>query len=291
MPPSLRRTHRIETTPAASEHSASPAHRSARAEGFVLVIVLWWLTLLVFLTTQITSSAHTAALIAANIRGSASAEAEADGAVNEAIFQVLAQHWQADGAAHFVLGPQGAAEVRIEDEGGKIDPNVAPLALMQALLDACGAAPSTAAKLAVAISEWRSPDLRAAGTERASQYRIAGFNYVPPNTRFVSVDELGLVLGMTPQLLACIEPHVSVYSVSVPSLETTTDEVVRRALREAYPDDAMQPAAAIASEVAVIRVTATAQETTGNRFQRVAVMRIASAARNDNFAYKILSWE
>ena len=85
---------------------------------------------------------------------------------------------------------------------------------------------------------------------------------------------------------------MSVYSMSVPSLEATTDEVgAHGRLAEAYPDDAMQPAAAIASEAAVIRVTATAQETAGNRFQRVAVMRIASAARNDNFAYKILSWD
>jgi general secretion pathway protein K len=258
----------------------------------VLLIVLWWLALLMFLATQITSATHTSVLIATNIRGNAVAEARADGAVNEAIFQVLTRHWKADGAPHVVPGAQVVTEVRVDDEGGKIDPNVAPAALMQALLRECGAPPKTAAQLADTIAEWRSVDLlQSTGSLRGVQYRLAGRSYLPPNSRFVSVDELGLVLGMTSTLLGCLEPHISVYSLSVPALETTTDPMVRQALTAAYPYDTPQTVAATVYEPAVIRVTAMARQTDGSRSRRVAVVRVVPAEPDEHFVYKILSCE
>jgi general secretion pathway protein K len=257
----------------------------------VLLIVLWWLVLLVFMATQITAGTRMTVMIASNIRTSAVAEAEADGGVNEAIFQVLAQRWKADGAAHFVRRPWAVTEVRIDDEGDRIDPNVAPAVLVQALLQECGAGPRAAAELAIAISEWRSVDLlQSTGRAKAPQYRAAGLAYAPPNARFVSVDELGLVLGMTPGLLACIAPHVSVFTLSVPSLQTT-DPVVRQALTDAYPDDAAQSVAATVREAAVIRIIATAQALGGSRFRRVAVVRVVPTEPDEGFTYRILSWE
>jgi len=98
-------------------------------------------------------------------------------------------------------------------------------------------------------------------------------------------------MGMTSEFLACLGPHISVYSLSVPSLQSTTDPLVRRAIREAYPEDATHPNAARLSEATVVRVTATAQAPAGGQFRRVAVVRIASAVRNDRFVYKILAWE
>jgi general secretion pathway protein K len=271
-----------------------PGRRHAAEEGFALLIVLWWLVLVALLVMQITTATRTALMISANIRSSAVAEAQADGAVSEAIFHVLAQDWKADGATYMVRGTQAVAEVRIYDEGGRIDPNVAPAVLMQALLRECGATPKAAAELGDAISEWRSLDLlRSADTAAtAARYRDAGKGYVPPRARFVSEDELGLVLGMTSELLACLEPHISVYSLSVPSLQTTTDPVVRQALTDAYPYDSPQMASAAVREAAVIRVTAIAQQTNGgSRFRRVAVVRVVPAEPDQNFIYKILSWE
>jgi len=264
----------------------------ADKEGFVLLIVLWWLVLLVFLGTQITAATRTTVMIASNIRASAVAEAQADGAVNEAIFQVLMRRWKADGAPHLVRRPQAVTEVRIDDEGDRIDPNVAPTLLTQALLQECGATAKTAADVAAAISEWRSVDmLQSTGSAKAPQYRAAGLRYVPPNTRFVSVDELGLVLGMTPGLFGCLEPHITVYSLSVPSAQTTADPLVRQALADAYPYDTAQAVAATVREVAVIRITATSQNAGGGRFRRVAVVRVAPAEPDDNFTYRILSWD
>jgi general secretion pathway protein K len=258
----------------------------------VLLLVLCWLAILMFIATQLIAATRVAVAVSINIRGSAVAEALADGAVNEAIFQVLARHWKADGAVHFVKGSQAIAEVRIDDEGGKIDPNVAPPALVQALLHECGAAPKPAGELAAAILEWRSLDmLRLAGTDSAPRYRAVGAGYLPPHARFASVDELALVLGMTPALFGCLEPHLSIYSLSVPALETTADPVVRRALLVAYPFEAPQTVAVPAHEVAVIRVTALSRQTGGSRFRRVAVVRIAPAEPSEDFIYKVLAWE
>jgi general secretion pathway protein K len=270
-----------------------PARSEARADkGLVLLIVLWWLALLMFLAAQITTATHSSVLIAANIRSSAEAEAQADGAVNEAVFRVLAQEWKADGAIHVLRGARVMTEVRIDDEGGRIDPNVAPVVLMQALLGQCGVPPKTAAELAEAIAEWRSLDLlQTTGAMKGSRYRLSGRSYLPPNTRFVSVDELGLVLGMTPRLLACLEPHVSVYSLSVPSLQTATDPAVRRALTDAYPYDTAQTVAAVVHQVAVIRVTAVARQAGGSAFRRTAVVRVVPAEPDEHFVYKILMWD
>lgn len=268
-----------------------PVDRARAEKGFVLLIVLWWLVFLAFVATQITANTHRTILISSNVGSHAVAEAQADGAVNEAIFRVLAKQWKADGAVHVVRGPQGVAEVRIDDEGGKVDPNVAPALLMQALLVECGATPTAAGELSTAISAWRSLDLlQSVSTAQASQYRAAGRNYLPPNTRFVSVDELGLVLGMTSTLLACLEPHVSVYSLSVPSVQTTADPMVRIALMEAYPFDTPQPSLTL-RDATVIRATATARTVSGSQFSRVAVVRVGPAEPDDQFIYRILSWE
>ena len=97
---------------------------------------------------------------------------------------------------------------------------------------------------------------------------------------------------MTPELLSCLSPHISIYSLSVPSLQTAVDDqMVRQALIEAYPDDAVHPVAAPVREVTVIRISAAAQAAKGGKFQRVAVVRIASMSADEDFAYKILSWE
>lgn len=266
---------------------------NARKEnGFVLLIILWWLALLMFLATQIAGATRTAVSISGNIRRSAVAEAQADAAVNHAIFQILARSWRADGGIHIVQGRQAVAEVRIEDEGERIDPNVAPALLMQALLRECGASPQAAADLATAIGDWRSVDLpRTAGPSRNLPYRTAGRNYLPPNARFVSLDELGLVSGMTPRLLDCLEPHLSVYSLAVPSARTAMDPLVRRALAEAYPYDTAQFTGGMETEVSVVRITALARQGHEGGFRRIAVVSVARADPDDGRMFRILAWE
>ncbi|HET7881584.1 MAG TPA: hypothetical protein VFL55_11910 [Acetobacteraceae bacterium] len=258
----------------------------------MLLIVLWWLALLALIVTQLVASGRTEARIAANLRDGAIAEAVADAAVHRAIFQVLAHRWDIDGRLREVGSEQGTALVRIDDEGSKIDPNVAPPPLMAALLRACGAPTKTADALAAAIYQWRGIDVTGTVAGKiAQQYSAASLGYLPPNKRFVSEDEVGLVLGMTPDLLACIRPHISVYSLSLPSLSTSNDRLVRQALVDAYADAAVVPVGQRMQEVSVVRILATAQTVAGTRFRRLAIVRVINATLDERFAYRILYWE
>jgi general secretion pathway protein K len=279
------------TTTCKQPACSTARRRTGIEDGFVLVVVLWWLVLLTFMLTQITSDSRTQALIAANLRSSAIAETEADGAVFRAIFEVLAHRWEADGAPHVIRDGQGVAEVRVYDEARKVDPNVAPAALMEALLRACGATPKVAGPLALGIYQWRSVDLLQEDFHRfAPDYRAANLDYIPPNKRFVSEDELGLVLGMTPDLLACLTPHISIYASSVPSFDSTDDRLIRQALTETSANDVVTTAVPRTRDAAVIRIQAVAQAAHGGSFRRVAVARVAPAAVDPHFAYKILLW-
>lgn len=204
-----------------------------RERGFALLVVLWSLVLLGLLTTRLVASGRTAVTLAGNLRAAAQARAVADGAINAAVFHVLATgaaHWPSDGAVHRQRAGRLAVSVRIHSLAGMINPNLASPALLAGLFVAVGAAPRQAHALARAVIAWRSPPLsgkvRAA---RIARYRQVGRAYGPPGRRFASLTELGNVRGMTPALLAKCRPHMSLYWHGAPD-PAAADPVVRHAL-------------------------------------------------------------
>jgi general secretion pathway protein K len=56
--------------------------------GFALIIVLWTLVLIAFVVSHLTASGRTEIRIATNIAAGAGAQAAADGAIYEAIFNL-----------------------------------------------------------------------------------------------------------------------------------------------------------------------------------------------------------
>jgi general secretion pathway protein K len=122
--------------------------------GFALLVVLWSLSLLALIGTHVTATGRAEAQLAANLRGAA-AEAAADGALHRAVFHLLdppPRRWLPDGVPREIALPGGGvAVVRVETEAGKINPNLAPAGLLQALLVGAGAEPRAAASLAAAI--------------------------------------------------------------------------------------------------------------------------------------------
>jgi len=260
--------------------------------GFALLIVLWTLVLLALLVTQLTAAGRVETRIAANLRSGAVAEAAADGAVYEALFRLLdgsARHWNTDGSVHRISTPNGVAAVTIRNEAGKVNPNTAPVALLAALLHNVGADPQRAATVAAAIAGWRTNDLPPQlATAGAAQYRAAGRNYGPPGAPFESLDELGLVLGMTPDLLARLIPHLSIYQGGAP-VGAAADPIVRQAIAEAggvgnNPVDAGDPGA-----TPVVSITAEAHAADGSTFTRRAIILIQPTT--DGRPYRMLNWE
>jgi general secretion pathway protein K len=273
--------------------------RRRRQAGFALLMVLWTTSLLALIGTQITSTGRREAQLAANLRGAAVAEAAADAAVFEAIYHLIDgsdSHWIADGTVHRVTLPHAAAEVTAADDSGKIDINMASLPLLSALLREVGIDQRRAQSLAAAIADWRSPSNRPLpqGAKKA-QYASAGLTYGPPNAPFRTVGELRLVLGMTAEIYALIEPYVTVHLEGNPSqIPGVASPVVVRAVADAAAAGGI---ALIDNEDAdrppLVQVTAVAISADHGRFARRCLVRlnVGFSSGAGRPPYEILTWE
>lgn len=257
--------------------------RPPRDRGFALIIVLWAVVLLTLLVTQLTVTGRTELQLAANLRAAAAVEAAADGAVHEAVFHLLdnATRWPADGLPHGLVLPGGNATVRITDEGGKVNPNLASPELLRALLRRAGAEEQDADGLALAIVGWRSASRQGLGGD--APYRAAGRDYGPANAPFRSVAELGAVLGVTPGLLTRLQPAMSVHSDTDP-VAAVAPPLVRQTLADmqgAIPAGRPPPPRTVVVTAEVVGA--------GARFTRRAVVRLGLTEKEAPF--QILTWE
>jgi general secretion pathway protein K len=251
--------------------------------GFALLIVLWALVLLTLVFTQLVSAGRGEAELTANLRAGATAEAAADAGVYQAIFHLhdpSPARWAADGAAHVMRLPGASVSVSIVDLAGRINPNTASAALLAALMSELGADRTTADTMAEAIVDWRVPD--AQGRFGPVRYIAAGLPYGPARSGFQSLDEVGLVLGMSPAMLALLAPHLSLASPDNPD-PRFADPVVLRAMRDIKLDTT--PTAKPGGPRNVM-ITAAAAEPSGARFVRRATVRLGSAR-----PFAFLSWD
>ena len=80
----------------------SSAAASGRNGGFALIVVLWTLVLIAFIVAHLTATGRTEIRIAGNLVANSAAQAAADGAVFEAIFNQSdpqpEQRWPVDGS-------------------------------------------------------------------------------------------------------------------------------------------------------------------------------------------------
>ncbi len=277
---------------AAAAAAAGGARVAAREGGFALLVVLWSLALLALLGTHVVATGRSEVQLAANLRGAAAAEAAADGALFQAVFHLLdpsPRRWRPDGVSREIALPGGAAAtVRVESEQGKVNPNLASAPLLQALLLPLGVEPRAAASLAASILDWRTAGQRPRPDgAKEPQYRAAGRDYAPPGRPFESLEELGLVLGMTPELLARLTPFLSVYQGGDPDLRFA-HPVVAQALADAVGRGEDIEVESEADTVPVVVITAAAALPGGARFTRQAHVRLGPGARRR--AWQILSW-
>jgi general secretion pathway protein K len=270
---------------------AHPAGAARRERGFALLIVLWTLALLAFLAAVFAAAARTEARIAFNLRSGMVQEANANGAVYAAAFHLLDRsdkHWDADGTRHEVSVPGGTVAVRVTDEANKINLNAASVDLLRALLLGVGADATTASALAGAIVDWREENVSGLPGAKVLQYRAAGLDYAPPEKPFRSIDELALVLGMTPDLLTKIRPHLTIYSNYGPG-RATSDPVALGAIMLLRKQGGVLPFERDATGVLVAQVVATAAGADGAAFTRRAILRLDPGSKDRPCA--ILAWE
>lgn len=185
--------------------------------GVALVVVMWVITLIIIMASSFALTIRRETAILADFKTLAQANAMAEAGINIAIKQMMnadqQARWRSDGSIYELQVDDIPIRIVIEDESGKIDINQTDGQMLRTLLIGRGLKEADAEKLVSAIIDWRDPDdlLSLNGAEK-EQYQSARLSYVPRNKPFETIEELQLVLGMTPELFLQLEPLLTVYS-------------------------------------------------------------------------------
>lgn len=256
--------------------------------GFALLIVLWTMGLLALLVAQFASVGRTEIQLAANMRAHAVTQAAADGALHQAIFRLLQGDWVPDGSIRGLRIGEATIEVRVHNQASLINPNATPTPGILALLVSLGVDSGKSAILARAIVDWRSPGPRSlSGGLKLAQYQAAGLPYGPANQPYDNLDEIGLVVGMTPALLARMRPFLSVYQEG----DAPEQDGKPRLAMEAGSFAGDPWYFGSTGRVMVVMIEAASVGAQGGRFTRQAVVRLRAEASLDQAPYQILTWE
>lgn len=186
--------------------------------GAALVLVLWLLALLSSLVAVFALTARVEGLQGRVLAERAAAQEVARAGLEYAVSRLLdpdpARHWRPDGQVHAWQFDGTPVEIRVVDETGKVDLNLADAPLLSNLMRALGAEPEAADALAAAIVDWRDPDplSQPAGGAEDADYAAAGRPHGAKDAPFEAVSELRRVLGMPPDLYRRLAPHLSVTS-------------------------------------------------------------------------------
>ncbi len=189
-----------------------------RARGAALIVVLWLVMLLAAMIGAFALSARVEHLQGAVLVSSAQAQEVARAGLEYAVSRLqdsdsVQVRWIPDGRPYSWHYADATLEMRMIDESGKVDLNVADLQLLTALIQALGVDVARAARLAGAIIDWRDTDhLVSPGGAEDSDYAAAGLPYGAKDNPFQSIAELRLVLGMDRDLYRLMLPNITIYS-------------------------------------------------------------------------------
>jgi general secretion pathway protein K len=203
----------------------SLAQRTAQ-RGVALLLVLWACTLLAILLGGYAALARTEGLQARYQFAETQAHYVAEAGLMRAVYGLQnpdqKQRWIGDGRIYPFHYDNATVMVSAIDEGGKVDINSATPDVLQALFQAAGMVPAQAKALSDNVVDWRNPvgiD-SAAATQRAA-YATAGRDYGPRHGPFASIEELQMVLGMTPAIYRTVAPVITIWSHNtIPDVST-----------------------------------------------------------------------
>ena len=271
--------------------------RRWRERGFALLLVLWGLILIGLIAASFQRETRVGIALARNAMESAKAEALADAGVQRAILALLdpnpATAWRCDGTSYPFEFAEGTVNIRIQDEGGKLDLNHAPPTMLMTLFQATGSDPAAARKLTDSILDYvdRDSSRRPAGAEDAD---YAGLDEGAKDAPFERKEELLKVLGMNRTIYDAIASSVTVYSGKSDINLSTAPELVLRtipglAARQRDQIIAARSSGALSGRARIETVTIIAEAWTigGGRFVREAVAQRRGEAGNP---FQFLSW-
>lgn len=293
-------------------HDESSSTRQESRRGFVIVAVLWLLAALAALVTifsvYLSNSARALALNDTGLK----AEALVSAGIELAAYRLLLTNER-------TRPPRGSFHVRLSgaelavsyvSEAARVDLNTAPKELLAGLLSELGASEDDAKTTADRIVAWRTHAApNSAGNEDAL-YRAGGKSYSPRQAPFAHVNELALVLGMTPALVEHALPFVTVFNGTagvdvltappevIAALPGMTPLILKDFLntRETLPND---PAAITAALGAAGTKDAAMQKSKAYRILirlrlsdgRESTSEVVISLRGKEDPYQVLSWQ
>ena len=197
---------------------SAPPTSTSRCAGAALLLVLWIIVLLTGLIAVFALTARTEGLQGRYLGRSVVARGAAETGVDVAAMHLQgldpAQRWIPDGRANQFDFEGHRLEVRVIDEGGKVDLNFAPPELLVGLLTAVGVEQDKARALSGAIQDWRDEDdlVNLEGGAEDSAYTAAKLPYGAKDRPFEAISELRLVLGMDAALYRKLRPYITLFS-------------------------------------------------------------------------------
>ncbi|CCD93741.1 putative General secretion pathway protein K [Bradyrhizobium sp. ORS 375] len=179
--------------------------------------VLWGVALLMVVALSLSWSSSVSYSLAHNTIAQAGFNALVEAGVNAAIDGLLEpraeRRWRADGRPYRLDFNGTQLSIRLQDELGRIDLNQTDEAMLSSLLQSAGLDAQAAARLTDKIVDWRTATaLKHLNGAKDRDYAARDAAYRPRNGPFQSVDELRLVMGMTPEIFARVAPALTVHS-------------------------------------------------------------------------------
>jgi general secretion pathway protein K len=290
----------------------SAVHSSER--GFVLVAVLWLLAALAALVTIFSVYLSNSARALALNDDAVQAQALVSAGVELAAYRLQLAGEEARPAQGSFRVRLNGAEISVSfiSEAARIDLNAAPKELLAGLLSVLGADEDAAKEGADRIVAWRTKPAPDVGANEDALYQAAGRGYSPRGAPFVHVDELGLVLGLTPALVARALPFVTVYShasgvnvlLAAPEVIAALPGMTPLTLKQFLQDRATLPndPAAIATALGGAQASATTQKSQAYRIltrihfpnggETASEIVIGLRGKEDKEEpYRVLSWQ
>lgn len=285
-----------------------------REKGLALIVVLWVLTLLIIMASSFALTIQRETAIILGVKQKSEAMALTEAGVNYAIVELLnpdkTKRWSSFNSLYNVEFLGNQLRIQIADESGRISLNSADKSTLMQLFTSMAIDHTAADHLSDAILDWRDKDneLQANGAEQG-EYKAAGLAYIPRNGAFESMEELQMVLGMTPEIYQQLEPVISIYSSNKQINPTTASRKVLLTLAgvtEAMVDEYLaQRADNVRNHVPVLkpdwyqsqssqasnvfRIITEVRMDDNSTQQTLAIIRLTKAT--NGLPYEILKWD
>ncbi|MCU7929645.1 MAG: general secretion pathway protein GspK [Candidatus Thiodiazotropha sp. (ex Codakia rugifera)] len=186
-------------------------------QGIVLVLVLWTLVLLMVIVSAVSSSAHTQSTLTHHqmdqTRFRALAEAAFHYGAARAFDPDADLAWKANGQPYSWRFGGREIVIKLQKEQDRLDLNQATAQQLDQLLLSIEVDDEIRDRLVGAILDWRDRDsLHRLNGAEDEDYRQAGKAYGAKDGSFTTLDEIGLVLGITSQIQQRLLPYLTLHA-------------------------------------------------------------------------------